>query len=176
MLSRMSEKMNSKGVTLVEVMISMAILLVVFMGLIQASLLSINHNMRNATRDEAVRIGGEAMSLLRAFNYSCGELNGTTGFKPLVTGTDTNCFKDGTLPTAAQKTLWNEDQFKRTFRGATTPITFTVTKEVDWLEVIVAPRTQPNAKRLIIRVEWQYPGETETQQHTIYYTMRNPAP
>ncbi len=172
----MSEKMNSKGVTLVEVMISMVILLVVFMGLIQASLLSINHNMRNATRDEAVRIGGEAMSLLKAFNYSCGELKQTSGFVSLITGEDANCYKDGILPTGAQKTQWNVDQFKRTFRSATTPITFTVTKEVDWLEVVVAPKTQPNAKRLMIRVEWNYPGETETQQHTIYYTMRNPAP
>ncbi|MFI5294082.1 MAG: prepilin-type N-terminal cleavage/methylation domain-containing protein [Thermodesulfovibrionales bacterium] len=58
--------LNQKGVTLVEVLISLVILLIVFMGLIQASILSINHNLRNAMRDEAVRIASEYMSMARS--------------------------------------------------------------------------------------------------------------
>ncbi len=58
--------LNQKGVTLVEVLISLVILLIVFMGLIQASILSINHNLRNAMRDEAVRIASEYMSRARS--------------------------------------------------------------------------------------------------------------
>lgn len=58
--------LNQKGVTLVEVLISLVILLIVFMGLIQASILSINHNLRNAMRDEAVRVASEYMSRARS--------------------------------------------------------------------------------------------------------------
>ncbi len=60
---------NNKGVTLVEVMISLVILLIVFMGLIQASILSIDHNMRNKVRDEAVRIAADTVSQLRGRGY-----------------------------------------------------------------------------------------------------------
>jgi Tfp pilus assembly protein PilV len=57
---------GSEGVTLVEVMISLVILLIVFMGLIQASLLSMQSNMKNVLRDEAVRITADQMSILRS--------------------------------------------------------------------------------------------------------------
>ena len=72
-----SINMQRAGFTLVEVMISLVILLIVFMGLIQASLLSINHNVRNEVRDEAVRVGAKSMAMMRSFNYSCGELDPT---------------------------------------------------------------------------------------------------
>jgi prepilin-type N-terminal cleavage/methylation domain-containing protein len=55
-----------KGVTLVEVMIALVILLIVFIGLIQASLLTIQSNVRNLARDEAVRITADQMDMLRA--------------------------------------------------------------------------------------------------------------
>jgi len=58
--------LNKKGVTLVEVMISLVILLFVFMGLIQASLLSINSNLRNEIRDEAVRAAAGQMTIARS--------------------------------------------------------------------------------------------------------------
>ncbi len=56
---------SSRGVSLVEVMIALVVLLVVFMGLIQASLLSIDYNVRNEVRDEAVRVASEAMAQSR---------------------------------------------------------------------------------------------------------------
>jgi len=58
-------RINKKGVTLVEVMISLVILLIVSMGLLQASLLSIDSNVRNELRDEAVRIASEGMAKRR---------------------------------------------------------------------------------------------------------------
>jgi prepilin-type N-terminal cleavage/methylation domain-containing protein len=45
-----------RGLTLVEVLISLVIILIVFMGLIQSALVSIDHNFINELRDEAVRI------------------------------------------------------------------------------------------------------------------------
>ena len=56
---------NKKGVTLVEVMIALVILLVVFMGLIQASLLSIENTATTALRDEAVRLASDTVTALR---------------------------------------------------------------------------------------------------------------
>jgi prepilin-type N-terminal cleavage/methylation domain-containing protein len=61
---------NNRGVTLVEVMIALVIMLVVFMGLIQASLLSIDSNLRNELRDEAVRIGSESMARSRSVAWA----------------------------------------------------------------------------------------------------------
>ncbi len=54
-----NKNQGSRGVSLVEVMISLVILLIVSMGLIQASLLSVDVNIRNELRDEAVRIASE---------------------------------------------------------------------------------------------------------------------
>jgi prepilin-type N-terminal cleavage/methylation domain-containing protein len=56
---------NKKGVTLVEVMIALVILLVVFMGLIQASLLTIENTATTALRDEAVRLAAETVTALK---------------------------------------------------------------------------------------------------------------
>lgn len=47
-------------------MISLVILLFVFMGLIQASLVSINSNLRNEIRDAAVGVASEYMSRAKA--------------------------------------------------------------------------------------------------------------
>jgi len=69
---------SSRGVTLVEVMISLVILLVVFMGLIQASLLSMQSNMKNVLRDEAVRITSNQMSSLRSATFATVVSSGPT--------------------------------------------------------------------------------------------------
>ena len=53
---------GSRGVTLVEVLVSIVILLIVSMGLLQASLLTIQSNVRNELRDEAVKIASEDMA------------------------------------------------------------------------------------------------------------------
>jgi prepilin-type N-terminal cleavage/methylation domain-containing protein len=77
---------NNKGVTLVEVMIALVVLLIVFLGLMQTALLSIDSNLRNIYRDEAITIASERMSTLK-----------NTPFDSLVTGT--NCQTGGVLYT-----------------------------------------------------------------------------
>lgn len=47
--------LNKKGVTLVEVMIALVVLLIVFMGLLQTAILSIQSNTTNLMRDEMTR-------------------------------------------------------------------------------------------------------------------------
>ena len=51
-----------RGVSLVEVMIALVVLLLVMTGLLQSALLSIDHNLRNVLRDEAVRIADQRMN------------------------------------------------------------------------------------------------------------------
>jgi prepilin-type N-terminal cleavage/methylation domain-containing protein len=59
---------DKRGLTLIEVLIALTVSSVVFMALLQTTLLSISQNTRNSARDEAVRIAemrmSEAKSLL----------------------------------------------------------------------------------------------------------------
>ena len=48
--------LNRHGVSLVEVMIALVVLLLVFLALMQTALVSINANMNNILRDEAVAV------------------------------------------------------------------------------------------------------------------------
>ena len=52
---------NNKGLTLVEVMIALSVFLLVFMGLFQTALLSVDHNVKNMLRDEAISIAAMRM-------------------------------------------------------------------------------------------------------------------
>jgi len=56
---------KEKGFSLVEVMIALVVLLLVFMGLMQTALLSIDSNMRNILRDEALKIAAERLEETR---------------------------------------------------------------------------------------------------------------
>jgi len=56
---------NNKGISLVEVMIALVILLLVFLALMQTALLSIEANMTNILRDEAVNIAEMRMDEAR---------------------------------------------------------------------------------------------------------------
>jgi prepilin-type N-terminal cleavage/methylation domain-containing protein len=57
--------LNKKGLTLVEVMIALVIFLFVFFALMQTALVSIDANMINALRNEAVNIAEMRMNEVR---------------------------------------------------------------------------------------------------------------
>lgn len=61
---------NKDGLTLIEVMISLVVLLLVFLALMQTALVSIDSNMINVLRDKAVNVAEERMNNARntAFN------------------------------------------------------------------------------------------------------------
>jgi prepilin-type N-terminal cleavage/methylation domain-containing protein len=69
---------NNKGVTLVEVMISLVIFLIVFMGLMQTALLSIDGNVRNVQRDEAIAIANGELDNLKNRPFDDPLLNAAT--------------------------------------------------------------------------------------------------
>jgi prepilin-type N-terminal cleavage/methylation domain-containing protein len=68
--------LNKKGLTLVEVMIALVVLLVVSLALMQTALVSINSNMSNVLRDEAVNIA--EMRMNEARNTPFNNLIGTS--------------------------------------------------------------------------------------------------
>jgi prepilin-type N-terminal cleavage/methylation domain-containing protein len=63
---------NDRGLTLIELMVAMVVLLFVSLALMQTALLSIDANMRNVIRDEAVRVADAKMDELR--NTAFGNL------------------------------------------------------------------------------------------------------
>jgi len=63
---------NSKGFTIVEMLVAMVIILVLLLSLVQAALLSIDSNMRNLLRDEGVRIAEQRMNELRSLPFDSG--------------------------------------------------------------------------------------------------------
>lgn len=65
----MRNRMNKKGVTLVEVLIALVILLIVFLGLTQTSLLTIESNAITILRDEGVRLASDTMNSLRVSSF-----------------------------------------------------------------------------------------------------------
>ncbi|MFZ5906504.1 MAG: type IV pilus modification PilV family protein [Nitrospirota bacterium] len=71
---------NEQGVSLVEVMIALLVLLLVFIGLMQAALLGIDSNMRNILRDEGIATATSVMEEER--NALFTQLRSDTGAIP----------------------------------------------------------------------------------------------
>lgn len=61
---------NNKGLTLVEILIALVITLIVFLGLMQTALLSIDVNTTNLLREEAISIAEERMRELRDLSFA----------------------------------------------------------------------------------------------------------
>lgn len=125
------------GMTLVEVMVAMVISLIIFLALMQTSLISIDHNMRNTLRDEAGRIAEERMSRLKNLPFDNADLN------------DTNA-------TVGTGTTTPESGIPRTIRNFS--LTFTPTRIVD--------EVNTNTKEVTVRVSWTWKGQTYTQSIT----------
>jgi Tfp pilus assembly protein PilV len=77
---------------LVEVLIATVITLVLFLALMQSALLSININMRNLLREEAVQIVDDRMREIRNLPFASADLL-QTGTPPIFV-TDTSVQRD----------------------------------------------------------------------------------
>jgi type IV pilus assembly protein PilV len=60
---------NKKGMTLIEIMFALVILLIASLALMQTALLGISMNVQNAIRDEAVNVAEAEMNDLRSLPY-----------------------------------------------------------------------------------------------------------
>lgn len=83
MQARTTVMFNNKGVTLIELMVSLVILLIVSLALMQTSLLGISTNMKNQIRDEAVNVAEMSMIRLRSLPFTAAlvhaDLTATAG-------------------------------------------------------------------------------------------------
>jgi len=71
--------LNKKGMTLIEVMIALVILLIVMLALMQTVTLGMNVNVTNLLRDEATRIAEQRITELRNTLFTDGALAATAG-------------------------------------------------------------------------------------------------
>jgi type IV pilus assembly protein PilV len=141
---------NSKGFALIEIMIAMVIILVGLLGLVQATLLSIDNNLRNLYRDEAVRIADETMNVWRS--------------RPVD---DTNLPPGPVLPCST---------VLRNFRNVTNK-PYTVCTTIT--NLLPAPDSSKKSVQVIVgwnhKYELALTGTTNTEfQHTIMSIVGNP--
>jgi type II secretory pathway pseudopilin PulG len=61
---------NKKGVTLIEMMISLLLIMIVFLALMQTTVIGISANLQNSLRDEAVGIAEIRMNQLKSLSFT----------------------------------------------------------------------------------------------------------
>lgn len=134
---------GNSGVSLVEVMISLVVLLIVFLGLIQASIVTIDHNLRNELRDEAVRIASDALARLRTTDFDDLLLSDTAGAA-------VEAFPGDAPPNPV-----------RNFRNAA--VTFMIDKTIADLDA--------NTKQVTIIVTWEWKDRTVAAGNPYTHTI-----
>ncbi|GBE39023.1 hypothetical protein BMS3Bbin08_01641 [bacterium BMS3Bbin08] len=118
---------NNRGLTLVEILVALVITLVVFLGLMQTAMLSMDVNTNNQLREEAVSIAERRIRELR--DLSGGNLT----------------------PTAV--TPWPQEAVSVNFRNFANPVPYTV--DITVVNIGTAPDI--TAKQIGIVVTWQVP-------------------
>jgi len=144
---------GTNGVTLVEVMIALVVLLIVFMGLMQVSIVAIQGNMRNVLRDEAVRTTADVMVQLRSAPFDDIDRSGAADPAMAVPPNNQLNFtwdQDGTVDGVHNVSI----------RNATIP--YTVGVNVRWVDA--------DHKRIAITTTWAWQGENFT--HSISTVRR----
>lgn len=139
---------NKKGVTLVEVMIALVILLLVSLALMQTALVSINANMNNVLRDEAISIAEQRMTEARSMPYA------SLATDAIALG-GTEC--PGVFATGL--TVY------RNFRNV-------ISKEFCTNRTVTTLGVAKDATQVTVQVTWNWKGEAFT--HTISSLIRRP--
>jgi type II secretory pathway pseudopilin PulG len=151
---------DNKGLTLVEVLLSTVITLVLFLALMQSSLLSIEMNTKNSLRNEAVSIAEERMREARNV-------------------VDKNSFDDDLIPDPADPDLVGADcpdAFFNKFgtNGVYVPRNIKNIASHDFCtNQTVATLTADNRyKRVTITVGWKW--KDEPSRHSVSSIVRSP--
>lgn len=137
--------MTEGGFTLVEVMIAMVLSLIIFLALMQTSLISMEHNTRNALRDEAVGIAGMRMEDARNLSFT-----------NLVD--DTASLAGADCPSGFSATGVLVERNVRSVTG----FDFCTNREVDTID--------SGTRRVTITVGWKWKGQGFT--HAVSTVMR----
>jgi prepilin-type N-terminal cleavage/methylation domain-containing protein len=78
---------NKKGFTLIEVLVAVCILSISMLAILEAVVITMEHNLNNVSRDESVRIAEAKMNELRNTTFSTlasGSGNVTRNFRNLT--------------------------------------------------------------------------------------------
>src|SRR4030042_2438093 len=129
----MLNKINKKGLTLVEVMIALVVLLLVSLALMQTALVSIDANMTNVLRDEAVDIAEMRMNEARNLPFTATVDNLTSDIGSLSGADCPTAFSATGVP--IQRNLRNIKNFDFCTNRVVTPLgtdTKQVTITVGW--------------------------------------------
>lgn len=117
---------DKKGMTLVEVVIALLVLLIVFLALMQTALVGIDANMLNVLRDEAVNIAEEQMNTARNIPFDsltagavdvsppARSLRNIAAFTYTVTRTVTDINTDSKQVDIAVAWDWKENPYTHT--------------------------------------------------------------
>ena len=142
---------TERGLTLVEVIIALAIFLLVFLGIMQVALLSIDHNMHNILRDEAVSIAGATMEQVRSEPFA----NVSSVTAALPSGVD--CPGTFTTGTLVQKNV----------RSMTKDFCVNLTcADLDGDGDCTTDDSASNSKQVSVRVSWRWKGQDFLQTVT----------
>ena len=141
---------TKEGLTLVEVIVALTIFLIVFLGIMQVALLSIDHNIHNILRDESVSLAGATMEEVRSKPFD-KVVSDTTS----ITGADCpTTFTTGTV-------------IQRNIRNMTKPFCVNVScHDLDNDRDCVVDDSTCNSKQLNVRVAWKWKGEDYLQTVT----------
>ncbi len=97
---------NNKGVTLIEMMISLVILLVVSLALMQTSILGMKTNAQNVVRDEAVNVAEMRINQLRSLPFPVAPaINDLTATINALDTQQTRTFRGFTTTYAPSRTV-----------------------------------------------------------------------
>jgi len=133
---------NSKGSTLIELLVAMGILAIVAVALMQSSILVLQTSVQNEIRDESVRIAEQRMNELRSGPGGFDSADPGGGNVDLVAG-------NVTYPTIT-----------RQIRNASMP--FIMSKSIVDLD--------GNTKQVTVNVAWQFRGRP--YNHSIMSIIR----
>jgi prepilin-type N-terminal cleavage/methylation domain-containing protein len=144
----MHVSLGKNGVTLVEMMVALVVLLLVSLALMQTALVSIDANMNNVLRDEAVSIAEQRMNEARSIPF----LTLTSDALPLTGGECPGTFATGVTIERGFRNIINKE--------------FCTNRTVDPLGA------EGDARQVDIRVRWTWKGEVFN--HRIMTLIRRP--
>ncbi len=143
--------LNKKGLTLVEVLISMTVLLLVSLALMQTALVSIDSNMGNLLRDEAVSIAEMRMKEARNLQF-------TKTVDNLVSDNTDTDLSGANCPANFVSTFGTSGRLiRRDFKNIT---------NFDFCTNMTVTSLNTDNKQIDITVAWVWKGESYNQTTT----------
>jgi prepilin-type N-terminal cleavage/methylation domain-containing protein len=115
---------GEKGFNLVEVMIALVVVLLVSLAMMQTALVSIDSNMINVLRDEAVSLAEERISIDRNLALSTTDFDLNLSQEPVAVPVDRNV-RNATVQYSARRTVNNYPLANPTTKEVIETVTWT---------------------------------------------------